>query len=66
MTKNPLLMLQARAEARAVLFAAGEFDLYDALDPLFAFVNTSGILDEIEADTVLAIIRDAFKGKAEI
>jgi hypothetical protein len=65
-TPNLLLILQARAEARAILFAAGEFDLYEALEPLFAFANTSGIVDEIEADAALAIIRDAFKGKAEI
>ena len=66
MTKNLLLILQARAEARAILFGAGEFDLYEALEPLFAFANTSGILDEIDAEAALGIIRDAFKGKAEI
>ena len=49
-----------------MLFAAGEFDLYEALEPLFAFANTSGILDEIDAEAALGIIRDAFKGKAEI
>ena len=64
MTQNLLLILQRRAEARAILFSAGEFDLYEALEPLFAFANTSGILDGIEA--ALGIIRDAFKGKAEI
>ena len=41
-------------------------DLYEALEPLFAYANTSGIVDEIEADAALAIIRDAFKGKAEV
>ena len=67
MTQNLLLILQRRAEARAILFFAGEFDLYEALEPLFAFANTSGILDEIDAEAAaLGIIRDAFKGKAEI
>ena len=37
MTQNLLLILQRRAEARAILFSAGEFDLYEALEPPFAF-----------------------------
>ena len=64
MTQNLLLILQRRAEARAILFSAGEFDLYEALEPLFAFANTSGILDEIDAEAALGIIRDAFKGRS--
>src|SRR5262249_8816061 len=35
----------ARAEARALLYAAGEFDLPDAVDPLQAFAAESGLVD---------------------
>src|SRR5262249_12437389 len=49
---SPLCVLVARAEARALLYAAGEFDLPDAVDPLQAFAAESGLLDEIGQDAV--------------
>jgi len=60
---NPLLVLQARAQARAYLHAAGEFDIEQALDPLFRYAMASGIVDEFGMENVTAIIRDAFEGK---
>jgi hypothetical protein len=58
---NPLLILQARAEARARLFELGEFDSLDeALRPLFDFALESGIADGIGADAMFAIVHKAF------
>ena len=64
---NPLLILQIRAEARALLFELGEFDSLDqAMRPLFDYALTSGIADEIGADAMFAIVHKAFEGIAEI
>ena len=64
---NPLTVLQARAEARAVLYQLGEInDLDDALRPLFDYAQVSGLADEIGADAMFAIVQNAFKGIAEI
>jgi len=57
---SPLCVLIARAEARALLYAAGEFDLPDAVDPLQAFAVESGLVDEIGQDAVQAILAAAF------
>jgi len=65
-TVSPLLIFQARAEARALLYRTNEFDLEEALAPLFAYALDSGIADEIGGDGAFAIIRAAFKGAAEI
>jgi hypothetical protein len=63
---NPLLVLQARAEARALLYKTNEFDLHDALTPLLHYAVNSGVTDEIGGEAAFAIIRDAFKDSAEI
>jgi hypothetical protein len=63
---NPLLVLQARAEARALLFGACEFDLEEAMHPLYAFAIEQGLVNEFGMDTVSNIIRRAFEGKAEL
>ena len=58
---NPLLVLQARAEARALLFRTAEYqDLGEAVTPLLAYAHESGLADEIGAPAVLAIIKAAF------
>jgi hypothetical protein len=57
---SPLCVLVARAEARALLYAAGEFDLPDAVDPLQAFAAESGLVDEIGQDAVQAILAAVF------
>jgi hypothetical protein len=66
MVINPLLILQARAEARAVLYSGGEFDLEQALVPLLNYAKRSRIVDELGAEATFAILRQAFKGKAEL
>jgi hypothetical protein len=60
------LILQARAEARALLFATGEFDLHEALAPLLAYAMDSGCVEAIGAEASFAIIRKAFEGRAEL
>ena len=59
---SPLPVLQARAEARAILLAAGEIDsLDDAMAPLFEYAEHHDLPDLIGADTAFAIITNAFK-----
>ena len=64
---NAFMILQARAEARAVLYQLGEIDdLDEALRPLFDYAQVSGLAEEIGADAMFAIVQNAFKGIAEI
>jgi hypothetical protein len=56
----PIDILIARAEARAYLFAIGEFDLAEAADPLQAYAEASGLTDELGQDAVQAILSAAF------
>lgn len=60
MTVSPFLVLQARAEARAILYHAHQLDLDEAMLPLRAYARASGILDDIGAAAVLAILDRAF------
>jgi hypothetical protein len=63
----PLLVLQARAEARAILYAAGEFDgLEPAVVPLLQYAMDRGVTDDIGAERAYAIIKTAFAGVAEL
>jgi len=48
------------AEARALLFTAGEFDFIDAVDALQASAIASGLVASIGQDVVQAIIAVAF------
>jgi hypothetical protein len=57
----PLRILQARAEARAYLWAAGEFTLDEALEPLYAYAIESGIASEYGTDQVAIMIDTAFE-----
>ena len=64
---NPLIILQARAEARALLFVTAEYEnLGEALTPLLIYAHTSGIAETIGTDATWQIIRKAFEGKAEL
>lgn len=59
---SPILVLQARAEARAVLLAAGEIaSLDEAMNPLFDYAHQHGLVELVGADTVFAIINGPFK-----
>lgn len=60
-------VLQARAEARALLYRLGEFsDLEEAIAPLLQFALDSGLTDKIGEDGAFAIIEAAFAGIAEL
>jgi hypothetical protein len=63
---HALLVLQARAEARAILFAACEYELEEAIAPLTRYALEAGIVDQIGAERAYAIIKTAFAGVAEI
>lgn len=57
----PMLILQARAEARAVLFAAGELTLGEAFGPLEDYAVESGLLDDFGRDAVDRVIVEPFE-----
>jgi hypothetical protein len=57
---DPLVVFEARAEARAMLYAVGEFSLHEAVDVLQASAVESGLVDEIGQDRVQAIMATAF------
>jgi hypothetical protein len=62
----PLLVLQARAEARALLYATCEFDLEEAIAPLLQYAMDSGVIDKVGADGAFGVIKQAFAGVAEL
>jgi hypothetical protein len=57
---DALEVFRARAEARAHLYATGEFDLLTAVDVLQDAAIASGLLDQIGQHAVQAIIAAAF------
>jgi hypothetical protein len=57
---NPVDVFIARAEARALLWQAGEMDLHTAVDGLQAETIASGLVDAIGQDAVQAIMSTAF------
>jgi hypothetical protein len=58
---SPREIFTARAEARALLWQAGEFDLHDAIDVLQAVAERDGLVDELGQDAVQVIITEAFQ-----
>jgi hypothetical protein len=50
----------ARCEARAMLFAIGDYTLHDAVDALQAAAVESGLVGEIGQDAVQEIMARAF------
>lgn len=60
MTISPLRILQARAEARAMLVRLGEIELEEALAPLEDYARES----RIDSKLAVAIIRKAFELEA--
>lgn len=64
---NPLLVLQARAEARALLFKTAEYeDLGHAITPLLVYAHVSGLEHQVGAELVWGIIKTAFKEFAKL
>ena len=58
---DPLTVFKARAEARAYLWSACEFDLHEAVDELQAAAERDGLIEAIGQDAVQAIMHDAFQ-----
>lgn len=60
-TVLPLRVLQARAEARALLYAVGEYaDFEEATAPLRTYAVESGVVEQVGADAAWSIIAVAF------
>jgi hypothetical protein len=57
---DPLAVFVARAEARALLWQAGEFDLHAAVDELWAAAVRDGLVAKLGADKVQQLLADAF------
>ena len=57
---DPLEVLQARARARAHLYAVGELSLHDAVDPLQHWAVDIGLVAEVRQNLVQLIIARAF------
>jgi hypothetical protein len=61
MMTSPILVLQARAEARAILFAESVFDIEAAIIPLREYADRSGLTDKLGVPAIDQIIHAAFK-----
>jgi hypothetical protein len=57
---DALAVFVSRAEAKALLFAAGELELTDAVDALQADAERDGLVEAIGQDAVQAIMAQAF------
>ena len=57
---SPLAVFTARAEARAKLWQACEFDLHDAVDVLWHAAERDGLVRELGADRVQQFLADTF------
>jgi hypothetical protein len=57
---SPLAVFIARAEARALLWQAGEFDLAEAVDALQASAVRDGLIADLGQDAVQEIMSKAF------
>jgi hypothetical protein len=57
---DPLAVLVARAEARALLVQYGQLDLIEAVDGLQDYAMQSGLVASIGQDLVQEIIGNAF------
>ena len=57
----PILVLRARAEARALLYGCNEFEYGEATDPLLQYAFKAGLIDMLGFEAVEAIIFDPFK-----
>lgn len=65
MTISPILILQARAEARAILYREHELEFDEATAPLRDYALATGLVDQIGAAGVVAIINTAFGSSTE-
>jgi hypothetical protein len=57
---DPAAVFAARCEARAMLWAAREFDLHEAVDKLQHDAERDGLVTAIGQEAVQAIMAEAF------
>jgi hypothetical protein len=57
---SPLAIFTARAEARAILYAACVIDLHSAVDVLQADAEASGLVRDLGQDEVQRLLANAF------
>jgi hypothetical protein len=57
---DPVEVFRARCEARAMLYAAGEYDLHDAVDVLQESAVKLGLVESIGQYAVQRIMAEAF------
>src|SRR5262245_24937136 len=57
---DPIAVLTARAEARAILWASGQMDLHTAVDELWRDAERDGLVDKLGADKLQQLLADAF------
>jgi hypothetical protein len=62
---DPVAVLIARAQARALLWAAGEIDLHAAVDELWADAVRDGLTDKLGTDKVQQLLADAFASERD-
>lgn len=53
---SPIRILHARAQARALLWQAGEMSIAELIDGLSEFADQSGVTRELGGEAVVAII----------
>jgi hypothetical protein len=58
---DPIAAFQARCEARAILYGAGELDLHDAVDKLQADAVRDGLIKSIGQDAVQTDMATGFR-----
>ena len=54
MRLSPIKVLQARAEARAILYFAGQFDFETAIEPLYLYAIESGINISLAREIIIS------------
>jgi hypothetical protein len=57
----PADVFQARCEARALLYAAGQFTLHESVDALQTAAVASGLVSSLGQDAVQRLMAGAFK-----
>jgi len=58
---SPILVLRARAEARATLVASGDYEIDEAVDGLMQWALRAGLIERLGEDAVAEIILDPFR-----
>jgi len=62
---DPIEILTARAEARSYLWAVGQYDLEGAVEPLYLYAISSGLVAQLGMNGVRALIEAAFDNRRE-